>query len=68
MTPYQTRNGEIAILGPMTPEYQSVLTAEALEFIAELVARYAPERDRLMARRRERQQAFDGGALPDFLP
>jgi malate synthase len=68
MTPYQTRNGEIAILGPMTPEYQSVLTAEALEFIAELVARYAPERGRLMARRRERQVAFDGGALPDFLP
>ena len=68
MMPYKTRNGEVAILGPMTPAYQEILTEDALEFVAELVARYGPERDRLLERRRERQKAFDSGALPDFLP
>lgn len=68
MTTYTTASGEIAILGPMQPAYQAILTDEALSFVAELVARFGPERDRLLARRRERQKAFDAGALPDFLP
>jgi len=45
-----------------------VLTPEALGFVADLHRRFNPERQRLMAARRDRQAAFDGGALPDFLP
>lgn len=66
MTTYRTANGEIAILGPMKPEYQAILTEEALVFVAEIVARFGPERDRLLARRRERQKAFDQGRCPIF--
>lgn len=52
----------------MQPAYQAILTEDALAFVAEIVARFGPERDRLLALRRERQKAFDAGALPDFLP
>ncbi len=68
MTTYRTASGEIAILGAMQPAYQAILTEDALAFVAEIVARFGPERDRLLALRRERQKAFDAGALPDFLP
>jgi malate synthase len=45
-----------------------VLNDEALAFIAELHRRFDGRRRALLAARAERQQAFDSGALPDFLP
>ena len=45
-----------------------VLTPEALGFVADLHRRFNPERQRLMAARRDRQAALDAGPLPDFLP
>jgi len=58
----------VTILGPMEPGYETVLTPEALEFVAGLERRFGKERERLMAHRQEIQAKIDGGWLPDFLP
>lgn len=58
----------LEIRGTMRPAYAALWTPEAQQFIAELVARFAPRRDELLARRLQRQQQFDSGVLPDFLP
>jgi malate synthase len=47
---------------------EAILTNEALAFVAELVRTFRPRVDELLARRKERQTAFDRGELPDFLP
>src|SRR5207253_2062656 len=45
-----------------------VLEPAALQFLGALARRFEPERQRRLARRRERQQELDAGRLPDFLP
>src|SRR5213083_2582723 len=45
-----------------------ILSPAALRFLGALARRFEPERQRLLARRRERQQELDAGRLPDFLP
>ena len=44
-----------------------LLTADALDFLADLHARFDARRRALLAARRERQARFDAGELPDFL-
>jgi malate synthase len=44
-----------------------ILTAEALEFVAELHERFDERRHELLAARVERQKGFDAGEHPDFL-
>jgi len=56
------------IAGLIERGYDRVLTAPALEFIAELHRRFEPRRHELMQARVARQAAWDSGALPDFLP
>jgi len=46
----------------------ALLTPAALAFLAGLHRRLEPERQRRLAARRDRQAAFDAGALPDFRP
>ncbi|MGC2047765.1 MAG: malate synthase A [Gallionella sp.] len=58
----------IAITAPVTPEQSSILTPEALTFIAELARRFEPVRLSLLERRIKRQAELDAGKLPDFLP
>ncbi len=58
----------LAVTGPVPPAYAEILTPEALIFLEGLAERFMARRDTLLARRLERQQAYDGGALPDFLP
>ncbi|MEP7284415.1 MAG: malate synthase A, partial [Chloroflexota bacterium] len=58
----------IEIRAEMNPAYAEILTPEALQFIATLVRRFAPIREALLARRRERQIEIDNHKLPDFLP
>lgn len=58
----------IAIHGPMPAEYQSILTPQAVTFIAKLARKFEARRQDLMAQRARRQIEFDGGRLPDFLP
>ena len=50
------------------PADETVLTHDALAFVADLVRRFGPTRDALLAERVARQKALDGGAWPDFLP
>src|SRR5947199_5665763 len=47
--------------------FDEVLTADALEFVAELERRFGPRRRELLQARAERQQRLDQGELPDFL-
>ncbi len=56
----------VKIIGPMQPGYETILTTDALSFVAELERRFGPERERLMANRAEIQARIDDGWLPDF--
>src|SRR5512136_1661967 len=58
----------VTVTGPITPEYQAVLTPAALSFVARLQRAFNPRRLELLHRRAERQQKIDRGELPDFLP
>ncbi|GAB2537701.1 malate synthase A [Rhodanobacter koreensis] len=46
--------------------YESILTSEALAFLARLHRRHEATRQRLLQARRKRQLGYDAGALPDF--
>ncbi len=59
--------GGLEVLAPLDPSHEAILTGDALEFVASLVRDFAPTRDLLLARRRERQRLFDAGQRPDFL-
>ena len=58
----------IEVRGPDVPGAERVATDDALDFVAMLVRRFGPARDRLLSRRRETQERLRTGALPDFLP
>jgi malate synthase len=58
----------IAIHGPMPAAYQTILTPQAVTFIAKLARKFEARRQELMAQRARRQTEFDAGKLPDFLP
>ncbi|HLG89884.1 MAG TPA: malate synthase A [Alphaproteobacteria bacterium] len=66
-TPIASQAG-IAISGPMKPGFETVLTQEALAFVAGLERKFGAERKRLLAARAERQKRLDAGERPDFLP
>ncbi|OOG62850.1 malate synthase A [Rhodanobacter sp. B04] len=46
--------------------YASILTPDALDFLAQLHRRFESTRQRLLQARRVRQAGYDAGALPDF--
>lgn len=50
-----------------TPEARKVLVPEALELVARLHRDLQPERRRLLEARVERQNAWDRGAVPEYL-
>jgi len=52
----------------VAPADDSILTPEALDFVARLHRELNPTRLELLERRRERQRELDAGALPGFLP
>ncbi len=58
----------VSISGRITPEFAQILTPEALALVANLHRRFDARRQELLARRAQRQERFDAGALPDFLP
>ena len=57
----------IEILGPRLPEYERVLSADALAFVASLQAEFGSRRLQLLEARARRQREFDAGVMPDFL-
>ena len=44
-----------------------ILTEDAVDFLSELVVRFTPLRNRLLADRIAVQQKIDQGTLPDFI-
>lgn len=58
----------LVVNGASAPRFDEILTPEALAFVAELHGRFDAERRALLEFRKERQQFFDNGGLPDFLP
>ena len=50
------------------PEYGRILTADALAFVEKLCRRFESRRQELLAARAARQDEFDAGVMPDFLP
>jgi malate synthase len=57
----------LSIGAPERAEYESILTPQALEFVAALNERFAPRVTELLRAREARQKRFDAGELPDFL-
>ena len=47
---------ELQITGKIAPEFASILTQEALDFVSQLVTIFGPQRDELLTRRVERQK------------
>lgn len=58
----------VEVLGPLDPGFSTMLTSDALEFVAALQRAFSEERKKLLAARQGRQALFDSGVLPDFLP
>jgi malate synthase len=58
----------VVIKGERRPEWETILTAEALAFVELLHREFNPRREELLARREEVKRDLDGGKLPDFLP
>lgn len=67
MSDTTTRAG-LTITGPLNSDYEQILTTDACAFVTELVREFRPRITELLANRISRQQQFDNGALPDFLP
>ena len=63
-----SRSISLSIDAPVRAELASVLSPEAVSFIAALTERFAPRVDQLLKARDERQARIDAGELPDFLP
>jgi malate synthase len=55
------------VTGPVSPDFAAILTPEALEFVAQLHARFNDRRLELLDARVERQKRLDAGEKPDFL-
>jgi malate synthase len=58
----------VEVTGKLGARYETILTPEALGFIADLQRTFEPTRQRLLAGRGARQARFDAGELPDFPP
>ena len=58
----------IEVVGPAVPGSATVLTPEALGFLADLHVRFAGRRHDLLLERQRRQERFSNGVDPDFLP
>jgi len=58
----------IEITAPVSNEFAEILTPEAMAFLAKLHRTFETRRQKLLARRIERQKELDAGRMPDFLP
>lgn len=67
MTQQATIAEELHFSQPFGEQEGQILTPEAIEFLGDLVMRFAPQRNKLLAARIKQQQEIDSGALPDFI-
>ncbi len=59
---------ELELMQPLAGGDDTILTPEALSFLAELAHRFTPELTELLSARKQRQAEFDQGAVPGFDP
>ncbi len=64
----QTYPAGVEILGAMTPQYEQILTPQAMEFVARLQRKFAPGRAAILQNRVKKQEEINAGKLPHFLP
>lgn len=64
---HETLADGVRIDAPVRPEYEKILSPEALNFVATLHRQFNPSRLHLLELRQERQQRLDRGELPAFL-
>jgi malate synthase len=62
-----SKTKSIQITGHISPEFQEILSQEALEFVANLSRAFRERRNELLQRRYERQARIDAGEMPSFL-
>jgi len=55
------------VTGPVCAEFEPILSADALEFVALLTRRFRPRVRELLEARAQRQLRLDAGEMPDFL-
>ena len=68
-TPEIPRHRVLAqIVGTTKPGYEEILTPDALLFLADLERRFGRSRRNLLEDRQDRQDRFDYGEMPSFLP
>ena len=65
---FRTNISGVEVTGEIPPEYESILTSEAVDFLAGLARQFSARRDDLLQARESRQATIDDGQLPDFLP
>ena len=51
----------MTLSGSVSPAFATILTTEALAFVAKLHRAFEPRRQELLARRQARQKEFDAG-------
>jgi malate synthase len=66
MSKHQYSKG-IEVLGPVSEAFATVLTPEALDFVAKLHRTFDARRQKLLRRGEQRQAELVAGKLPDFL-
>jgi len=59
---------DIDVRGEVRPEWDEILSDDALGFVAMLQKEFNPRREELLRAREERKLRIDAGELPDFLP
>ncbi len=64
----RTARSGFELLGSVPPEYEAILSPEALEFLVDLAREFETRRRELLGRRVERQKRLDAGGQLDFLP
>ncbi|PKH22172.1 malate synthase A [Enterobacterales bacterium CwR94] len=62
----QTLSEELTFNQSFGKDEQQILTEGAVQFLSELVARFTPKRNALLAERALKQRDFDAGMLPYF--
>ncbi|MEZ4591618.1 MAG: malate synthase A [Chloroflexota bacterium] len=58
----------LQLTGDLQPEFERILTPEALNFVADLEAAFGDRRRTLLQQRQLRQARLDAGEMPNFLP
>src|SRR5947207_11941861 len=63
-----TLERDIEIRAERRPEWEPMLSDEAMQFVAALQRAFGGRREELLAKREARKLRIDAGELPDFLP